>query len=193
MNSKFFTLIKPFLDYIDEGLIYRKPFKWLYIFMAILNLSIPFLVIYLANENYIVDELPRNIVDFLLLWLVISFASLISFQLWWDRSSKVYGTTKENDEFVATPIFAHLIQTYGEWFGIYTTIVGFCFALLDKLVLTNKIDYYYDRLQINFNFFDIPSDYLFLYPFIGFIILISSRFLAEQFKAVASIANNTKK
>lgn len=34
MKEKFFGFIKPFLNYIDEGKIYRKPFSWLYLLMA---------------------------------------------------------------------------------------------------------------------------------------------------------------
>ena len=185
----------------------------MYIAFAVLNLILPFYILYTAIDNNIFDT-PANakfIIVFILVWIVIAFASWVCFQLWWDRKNKVTETSVENSEFVVTPVFAHFIQTFGEWIGTWIGIVGFFVALLDIL----GSDAVYLTAAIGVPFIVPCSDavYLtaaigvpFIVPFIqsgiasiilipiyGFLIVVGSRFLAEMCRVLASIANNTKK
>lgn len=191
MNNKFLTFIKPYLSFIDNGGIYRKPFSWLYAIMAIINLILPLYVFYMAADNQIFKSPAKFITVFLLLWIIIAFASWVSFQLWWDRKSKVMDTSIEGDEFVATPVFSHLIQTVGEWLGTWIGIVGFGTALLTTIILGD--DGYYLSRQIGFGFLKTGWVSVIFMPIYGFLIIVITRFLAEQFRALATIANNTKK
>jgi len=191
MDNKFFTFIKPYLSYIDNGHLYRKPFSWLYSIFAILNLVLPLYVLYMAVENRIFDAPGKFVIVFLLLLIIIAFACWISFQLWWDRKAKILGTSVEDDQFVATPIFSHLIQTMGEWLGTWIGIVGFGTALLTTIVLGD--DGYYLSRQMGFSFLETGWLAIVIMPVYGFLIIVVSRFLAEQFRALASIANNTRK
>ena len=138
MDNKFLTFIKPYLSFIDNGHLYRKPFSWLYAILAIINLILPLYVFYMAVDNRIFDSPAKFIIVFLLVWIIIAFASWVSFQLWWDRKSKIIDTSIEGDEFVATPVFSHLIQTLGEWLGTWIGIVGFGTALLTTIILFIK-------------------------------------------------------
>lgn len=190
MDNKFFTFIKPYLSFIDKGDFYRKPFSWLYAALAIINLIVPIYVFYQAVENDIFDASAKFVLVSLLEWVVIAFASWLSFQLWWDRKSKVISTSNIGDEFVATPVFSHLIQTIGEWLGTWIGIVGFSIALL----ITLFEDGYYFLGQLGLGFmtgFGFLS--IIIMPVLGFLIIITTRFLAEQFRALSSIANNTRK
>lgn len=92
----------------------------------------------------------KLILAFILIWIIVAGLGWISFQLWWDRKDKVSTSSDEKDQFVATPVFSHFIQTMGEWLCVWIGIGG-C------------------------------------------LILVFTRFLAEQFRALASIANNTRK
>jgi len=87
--------------------------------LAVLNLFFPIFIFYKAADNTIFDAPAKFIFAFLLIWLIISFASWVSFQLWWDRKTKVTNTSVKGDEFVSTPVFSHLIQTLGEWIGTW--------------------------------------------------------------------------
>jgi len=191
MENKFFTFIKPYLSYIDNGHLYRKPFSWLYALLAIFNLILPIHVFYQALEHRIFDTPAKFVIVFLLVWIIIVFASWISFQLWWDRKSKVITTSAEGAEFVATPVFSHLIQTLGEWLGTWIGIVGFSVALLTTLILGDEGYYLLRHLGLGL----LRTGFLFiiLMPVYGFLIIVASRFLAEQFRALSSIANNTRK
>lgn len=191
MENKFFTFIKPYLSFIDNGHLYRKPFSWLYVLLAIVNLILPIYIFYKAVDNHIFDAPAKLVIVFLLLWVIIAFASWLSFQLWWDRKTKVTTTSIEGDEFVATPVFSHLIQTLGEWLGTWIGIVGFSVALLATLILGDEA--YYLSYQIGIPFLKTGFLFVILMPIYGFLIIVSTRFLAEQFRALSSIANNTRK
>jgi len=191
MENKFLTFIRPYLSFIDNGHLYRKPFSWLYTILAIINLILPLYVFYMAVDNQIFDSPAKFIIVFLLVWIIIAFASWVSFQLWWDRKSKIIDTSIEGDEFVATPVFSHLIQTLGEWLGTWIGIVGFGTALLTTIILGD--DGYYLSRQIGFSFLKTGWLFIVLMPIYGFLIIVATRFLAEQFRVLASIANNTRK
>ena len=188
MNNKFFTF---YLSYIDNGDFYRKPFSWLYALLAVVNLILPFYIFYQAVDNNIFDLPTEGVFVFLLVWVIIVFASWVSFQLWWDRKTKVTTTSAEGDEFVATLVFSHLIQTIGEWLGTWIGIVGFSVALLTTLILGEE-GYYLSGL-LGLGFMKTGFLFIILMPIYGFLIIVATRFLAEQFRALSSIANNTRK
>ncbi|GHT24528.1 hypothetical protein FACS189430_09590 [Bacteroidia bacterium] len=191
MDNKFFTFIKPYLSYIDSGSFFRQPFGWLYMLMAGVNLLIPFYIFYAAVDNHVFQLGAKAIFLFLLIWLVVVFASWVSFQLWWDRKSKVTAVAGAGDEFTATPVFAHFIQTMGEWMGTWIGIVGFLVALLTTIILGES-----DRSflgQIGLPFMESGAAFIIMMPVYGFLIVVVARFFAEQCRALSAIANNTKK
>lgn len=191
MESKFFTFSKPYLSYIDDGALFRKPFSWLYVIIAIVNLLIPLFVLYMAIDNRVFSNPAEFVIVFILSWLIISFACWIGFQLWWDRKDKINMSSEKGDEFIATPVFAHLIQTTGEWLGTWFAIVGFGYSLLSTIFLGSQGGFLSSQIGLSFLGTGVLS--IILFPVYGFLIIISSRFLAEMFKAVASIANSTKR
>jgi hypothetical protein len=189
LPENIFLSIRPFINYIDNGLLFRNPFSWLYMLFAVINLIVPIYVFYKAADNGIFDAEGKFIIVFLTIWLIILFVSWVSFQLWWDRKTKVKTISVEGDEFVATPILSHLIQTIGEWLGIWISIVGFSVALLTTIILGDESNYFSRQL----GFVETDTIFIIQMPFYGFCIIVLTRFLAESFKALSSIANNTRK
>lgn len=191
MDSKFFSFIKPYLAIIDNGSIYRKPFSWLYGVIAIGNLIFPFYILYMAIDSRLFRYADaKYIVFFILIWLVIVFVSWISFQIWFDRMSRVTSTSSVGDEFVATPVFSHFIQTLGEWLGTWIAVVGFAVALLGTVFLGDDS---LNLSQLGVPFVSTGIVFVILMPIYGFLIIVSARFMAEQFRALSSIANNTRR
>lgn len=191
-ENKLINLIKPYLDSIDNGSFFRKPLKWLYGVMAVINLIFPLYILYQAIDNGFFEfGDSKFIFFFILIWLVIAAAGWLSFQLWWNRKDKVDTSTEKDDEFTATPAFAHLIQTTGEWVGSWIAVVGFFVSLL--LTLTFGSDASYLSQAMGVGFISVGFLSAILMPVYGFVIIIFSRFLAEQFKALTTIANNTRK
>lgn len=191
MNNLFFDFIKPYLKFIDSGDLFRKPFSWLYASFGVINLFFPIYVFYTAYNNQIFDYNTQFVTAFLIILIIICFASWVSFQLFWDRKNNVNETSIEGDEFIATPVFSHFIQTIGEWFGTWIGIVGFSIALIATLILGDQADFV--SYQFGIPFIKVGFTFVILMPIYGFLIIVVTRFLAEQFRALSSIANNTRK
>lgn len=191
MDNKFFTFIKPYLLFIDNGHLYRKPFNWLYTIMAIVNLLLPIYILYESINGGIFQAQAKFVIAFILIWLIITFASWIGFQIWWDRRTKVIVTSEVGDEYLATPVFSHFIQTLGEWFGTWIGIVGFGASLIMTIFLGN--DAYALSGSMGIGFVESGLLGIIIMPVYGFLIIVASRFLAEMFRALAAIAKNTKK
>ncbi|MCT4616408.1 MAG: hypothetical protein N4A49_16255 [Marinifilaceae bacterium] len=188
MNSKFFTFIKPYLSFIDNGQIFHKPFSWLYKLIAILNLIMPLYFLILAIDNGIFDSPAKLLTVFILVWILITFAGWISFQLWWDRRLKVK-KMEENEE-TGTYVFSNLIQTFGEWLGTWIGIVGTGAALLMTIILGD--DAYTLAHQLGLGILKSGWISIVLMPVYGLLIILVTKFLSEQFRAITSIANNSK-
>ena len=191
MENKFLTFIRPYLSFIDNGHFFRKPFSWLYTLLAIVNLLIPIYVFYQASDNRIFDSPAKFVIVFLLLWVIVAFAGWVCFQLWWDRKSKIDMSSTAGDEFIATPALSHFIQTLGEWIGTWIGLVGFGFALFTTIILGEE-GYYLGR-NLGIPYLEIGWMAVITMPIIGFLIIVFSRFLSEQIRALSSIANNTRK
>lgn len=191
MAIQFHTFIKPYLSSIDNGNFYRIPFKWLYTLLAILNLVIPFYVAYKLIDNNIFDSDNKFIAAFIFIWLIVTFASWIGFQIWWDRKNKVDLIYSKSDEFVVTPVLSNLIQSIGEWLGTWIGIVGLGISLVLIIFLGNDAGYLFSFLGIPF--IEWNGALVLLFPLYGFLVIFSTRFLSEQFRVLASIANNVKK
>jgi glycosyltransferase involved in cell wall biosynthesis len=185
------AFIKSYLSFIDNGHFFRKPFSWLYIFLAAGNLFIPIVIFFTAVKREIFEASVDFVIVFLLVWLIIAFVSWVSAQLWWDRKTKLTATSVVGDEFVATPVFSHFIQTLGEWVGTWIGIVGFFVALLSTIILGDKGNRFVYNMDLSF--LATGFQFVILWPICGFLIIVITRFLAEQIRALSSIANNTRR
>jgi hypothetical protein len=192
MKNSLISCFKPFFDYIDNGKFFRKPYAWFYVLIAVLNLLFPFYILgkVIANRFFSFAE-GSLIAVFIIFWLILAFAAWFSFQLWWNRKKKVETLTKENDDFVAIPVFSNLIQTTGEWCGTYIAIVGCLGSILASIFLGESVCFF--NSFYGFGIIDFTTAGIVLMPLYGFIIIGVSRFFAEGARALASIANNTKK
>lgn len=192
-DNKFFTFFDPVLKYIDTGKFFREPFRWLYAIMGILNLLLPIAMLVMAIKNDLFRYANgRMIAAFILVWAVIAFVSWIGFQIWWNRREKVYSVTGNNDDFVAIPIFSNFIQTFGEWLGMFVGIGGALFTLIAAIFLNG--DTAMLRMLGSGSLAGSGSLInIVLYPIYGFMIVVIARVMAETFRALAAIANNTKK
>lgn len=190
MDNKFFTLIKPYLNYIDEGKLYKQPFRILYQVIAVVMLLVPFALLYqLIDMGIFKHGTAGMIVAFILIWLVVAAAGWFSFQLWWERAGQLSQTSQQGDDFVATPVVSNLLQTFGEWLGSYMAVVGFLATLIAMIFMGNTAG-----LGV------IPGIGggnglwgLISFPIAGFITIVVFRWLAEMMRALVAIANNTRK
>jgi hypothetical protein len=184
-KNPFFGFSRPYLDLISKG----KIFSLVFFVMAAVNLFLPFAVIYTTIESGIFEYGgAKFIFASILSWLVIIFACWIGFQLWWNRREKVSNIS--TSEFIATPIFSEIIQTFGEWLGTLIGIIGAGVGLIASIFLGNDVNDFFRA--IGMDFFRFGAMVIIIGPIIGFFIIISSRFIAEQLRLFASLVNNTK-
>ncbi len=188
MEGKFFTFLKPYLDYIDAGKLFKQPFRVLYLVIAVALLLFPVYLLCAAIADKMFSYMSGGqIFVFLILWLIIAAAGWLSFQLWFNRSKKLQETSNMGDDFIATPVLTHFIQTWGEWLGSYVGIVGFLVTLFN-LLAKGAGEY----------LFPIGGPIgswqgLIAFPVAGLLIVIVFRCIAELIRALVAIANNTKK
>ncbi|MFP4663606.1 MAG: hypothetical protein ACLFM1_04180 [Bacteroidales bacterium] len=186
MNNKFTQFIAPVLKTVDDGRFFRKPMSWLYYLMAVINLLIPLFILYQAIDNKLFSGGFKFVIAFILIFLFVTAAAWIGFQIWWDRKDKVTQTSGERDEFVSTPVFTHFLKTFGEWLGSFYAIAGFGIALIGSLFLGGGSIPGLDMIGGGW-----PA--VIINPLTGYLIIVLFRFVAEQARALVQIANNTKK
>ena len=191
-KNPFFGFSKPYLNFIGKGSI----FSIVYFLMSVVSLIIPFVVIYLAIANR--NAMFRNwltgsvqasaVIAFIFTWFFIAFACWVGFQLWWNRRSQV--TSVAESEFVAIPICAGILRTFGEWFGTLIGIIGFGAGLIAVIALRGDAGGILDLLP-GFGWASGPL-VIFIGPVVGFAYIVVFRLLAELLKVAAALANNTK-
>jgi len=183
-GGPFFLFSKPYLDFLGKG----KLFNFIYVVMAVANLFIPFVILYKVIDSGFFSAGAKYVFAFIFVWLSIVFACWIGFQLWWERRKNVIQIY--SSEFVATPILSEILQTFGEWLGTLIGIVGAVGGLLASIFLGSEIDYLFYSVGLGFMQYGILT--VIVGPIIGFFIIILFRFLAEQLRIFAALANNTK-
>lgn len=174
---------RPYFALIDGGALFRKPFRILYMVLAALNL---------LSILGVLAVMFKGGVAGILIGLFGLFGLWIGFQLWWDRKDRINQYVSPGSEFVALPVFAHFFQTCGEWFGTLMAIVGTGASLVMALLGRSgghgrsPLDLFTAMAG------DAPLVGLIASPLLGFLIIILTRAIAEQIRALVAVANNTK-
>jgi hypothetical protein len=183
-SGKFFNFSAPYLDFIGKG----KLFSFIYFLMAVINLIIPFTILYQVIDSGFFSSGAKYVFAFILAWFVIVFACWIGFQIWWGRRREAANIA--SGEFVATMFFAEILKTYGEWLGSLIGIIGFGGGLLASIFLGSDVNYLFRMIGLGFLRFGVLV--IVVGPVIGFFIIVITRFIAEQLRLWVTIANNTK-
>ena len=184
-GSPFFTFSKPYLEFIGK----EKLFSLVYIILAVINLIIPFVILYQVIDSGFFSWVDaKYIFAFIFTWLVIVFACWIGFQLWWDRRKKAKDSG--SSEFIAILNFSDIMQTFGEWLGTLIAIIGAGGGLIAFIFLGNDLNDLFR--MINLGFLSFGPGVIIIGPVIGFFILIIFRFFAELLRIFAALADNTK-
>jgi hypothetical protein len=182
---KLLNIWKMYVSIIDEWIIFKKPFVWIYSLSAFLVLLYP---IYTLTSMWFWSRID-NLWDIiwnvwnLLISMIVGWAW---FQLLWNRKNKVEAVTDSKDDYVAVPLISYLIQTIGELGWLFTALTWTWMWILS--LLSNKSMYWFSLFWIN------PSLVLIVFsPIVWLLIVINARFLSEVLSALTTIANNTKK
>ena len=183
-EGPFFNFSKPYLDFIGR----EKLFGMVYILMAVISLIIPFAILYKVIDSGFFSFGAKYVFAFLFTWLAVLFACWIGFQLWCDRLKKA--ATSGSSKFIAITNFSEILQTFGEWLGTLIGIIGAGGGLTASVFLGSDLNYLFSIIGLGFMNFGVAV--IIIGPIVGFFIIIFSRFVAEQLRLLAALADNTK-
>lgn len=187
-QSRFFTFINPFLSYIDGGGFFRWPVRVVYVLIGLAILLFP--VYLFVKIIQLSDNLKGSLVATGILFCIILLAAgILSFQLWWNRQLQIPTLGGEGDDYPVTPIFAHLVQTFGEWLGAYIAVAGFFCTILATVILGKDAA---EMEMFTGGLFKFGVAAIIMMPIKGFLIILVARFISEQVRALAAIAVNTR-
>lgn len=183
MNNKLFTFLDPLLGYIDK-VVSSATLPLALCHLCRIELAVSYLYTGKGHRDGLLQICRREINP--------CFHSAVHYPL--RRSmgklsaldepeNKLKEAIQEENEFIAIPVVSHLTQTMGEWLGLYIGVIGTLCSVVIAIFAANEIRY----------ILPIPSGMFFLMPIYGFLIVVFARLLAELYRALAVIANNTKK
>jgi hypothetical protein len=156
--------------------------------MAVINLIIPFVILYRVIDSGFFRYADYFIFGFIFTWMFIVLACWIGFQLWWDRQKRIEKLA--TSEFMATVIFSEILRTFGEWLGTLIGIIGAGGGLFASLILGDNANLLFTVMGMGFMGFGAAG--IVIGPIAGFFIIVIFRFLAEQLRIWAALANTTK-
>ena len=185
LQNKGTTFIKAALAYVDGGNFFRTPLRCIYALIGLAIALYPFYQLYTACKLFQYMK-AWSIVVFFITWIVLVAGGIVSFLIWWYRKDEIPEPGSESDGFPVTPVFAHFIRVFGEWAGFYVGVVG-CLVLLLGTVLRGG------NSATGFATLGTGFQAIITAPILGFIIILITRFISEQARALAAIATNTKK
>lgn len=182
-QGKLFTYGKPLIDALDNGDALKKPLSIFYYVMAAGFILCPLYLAYEAIFEMSFFKWPFiDVIGVSVVFAAFAFSSWMSFQIVWNRKNKNVDSIKEDQGFLSTKIITDLMKLLGECFAVIVAITG-TVGVIAGLMSDAASDF-------------VDSDgiyYILIFPVIGYLILLGSRFFAEIINATADIARNTKR
>lgn len=177
---------------IDSGSFFREPMRWLYIVIGILmSLGCLIGIWQLIDTGVFKYQALYAILATLVMLAVSVFAVLF----WINRSKHLKDKVQVNDDIVAIPVVAHFTQSIGECVGIIMCTVVALMAFLVPLLAGDMGGYMFRQLiPIDVSGPLLTAIFGALFCVIwGYLIILVAHFWAETMRAIASIANNTRR
>jgi hypothetical protein len=188
LESSFFTCLKPYLDLLAKGSL----FNLIYFIMAGINLILPFAIFATAVNQGIFQYFGGEfVIAFIFAWVVIAFLCWFGIQLWLDRRKKIMAM--RSTDFIATVVFSDIVQTSGEWLGTFIGVIGAVVGLVALIMLGKEGVYsFFNILPPGLRFMrNFGAMVILIGPITGFLIIISSRSVAEGIRLLVSHVNNS--
>lgn len=179
------------LGWIDSGIFFREPLRWLYLLNGVLCI-IAAIVIF---AGLIKTDAFKYAFGYSLIVTILAIVFAIFGLLFWiNRGKRVKEQIEAHDDFVAIPLVAHFIQSSAEFWGL---TIGGMLAIVAFIIPLIESDSYREISRWLPFAPDSPlvMSLVGLVTFLlyGFFIILFGRLFAESLRALAAIANNTKK
>lgn len=185
---------------VDNGRFFIKPQKWLYFINGIIAFIFPLVVTYLIIDNkdlkYMFENSTWNkfvgILAIILFLVFMYYTAYITFLFWVSRMNNIDVHVKEGDNMVAIPLYAHYIQSYGEFLALNIGLIPSVGAVLLYLflLLTGEANFYHDRHFLTY--FLILVLVIIALVVGAWAIAFISHFISECIRVIAQIANDLR-
>ena len=196
-----------FLSLIDSGKFFTRPMRWLYVVFAILSLVPTVLVLYYLYEAGVDGILghAKGWVKFsgylfcIVFALFVIIAGVLMFYYWMDRSRKVTQVVNEGDQIVAMPVWAHLVQSLMESWGVYVCLVPpigavlfYVWGLISGFQVVNGHFEFGDYVKTLFVGIVALALFIFVCFLVSYIVILLAHFIGESIRVRAQIANDVR-
>ncbi len=162
--------------YIDNGSFFKDPISIIYRLIAFITMIFPLYLLLKAYDSGFLSSHTEGKLLALALMLIFLAVPIcwVSGSIWWYRSRELSTITKGNSYFVTTPIFAHLLRTCGEAYGMLFCVLG---CVVNVFLSIFDVDLFL------FRFIDYGTKGVIMCPLVGYFIIIITRFLSELIQA----------
>lgn len=196
------------LSWIDNGKFFIHPMKWLYVVFAYLSFAQALVVIGIVY-NW-VESILRYMEGwtkfsgyflFFLFCVLVLVAGLLLYFFWMDRSKKVTRVVNEGDQIVAMPVSAHLLQSFGESYGISIAIVPslggvlfYLWSLLTGFTMFSPFGSieFGDFMKYFLGGLLMLAAFIVVCLLIGYCHILLFHFISESIRCRAQIANDVR-
>lgn len=185
---------------LDNGKMFIKPIKWLYVLYGVFAFIIPILATYGIFDSDLGRIMDYGngwekcmFVLFLLLFIVFMYVSAyIIFKFWMSRKEHIDQVVKVGDNIVATPLVADHIQCFGEAMGVYIGVVApFAICLFYLFALLSGFDgFYKDGIFIKVLLGCILA--ILALVILAWFIVFIAHYISEQIRLKANMANDLR-
>lgn len=187
MKDKLFNFLNPIISFIDKGLIYKEPIKWLYIGIGVLCCISPLsFLIAMTSLGFFRYSSASAIILAFLFFIVLCIGGWGSFVYWWRRKNQLKDVIDLNDHYIAITTISSFVKSLGDWLGLY---IGFIGTLLAFIAEIGGLTQFYEIPFLN----SFMLRTIVICPIAGLIIIILGRFIAEFLRILVDIANNTRR
>ena len=162
--------------YIDNGSFFKDPISIIYRLIAFITMIFPLYLLLKAYDSGFLSSHTEGKLLALALMLIFLAVPIcwVAGSIWWYRSRELSTITKGNSYFVTTPIFAHLLRTCGEAYGMLFCVLG---CVVNVFLSIFDVDLFL------FRFIDYGTKGVIMCPLVGYFIIIITRFLSELIQA----------
>lgn len=176
------AILKPLFDYIDSGKLFRQPIQWLYYALGVVFAIFMLYSISLTSDMFKIGGIAIVVAVFIIILMIA--LSAFSVLYWFKRGNDVRIDTPKGARFVAIPVIANIVRCFGEYVGIVMAVSGVFIGVFAGIfwLFSKELQYIMDIC---------PFILIVVGPVVGYLHLLSNRFLSEFMLAIASIANDT--
>lgn len=172
--------LNPLFSYLESGKLFRQPLVWLYYLIGVASCIAGIKLIIDQFDGFSYHLVGAEKVYAILMAIVLLALCIFSLLFWFRRAVDLKDVYKDGSDWIAMPIVANLVRTFGEWLGFVLGIFCVCGGVLTIIFLSANQGILPGLVMLVGG------------AIVGYLIILLSRYAAEMIMVRVAIANNTK-